>query len=384
MREQLAGCAAPLRRGAEIAVAVGSRGIANIAAITKAVVSHLIGIGATPFIVPAMGSHGGATAEGQAAILAGYGITAETMGCSVRSSMDVIELEKDSLFMDRHAWESDGVVLINRIKPHTDFHGRYESGLAKMAVIGLGKERQALANHAFGIPGLRDMIPSMAEQIFATGKIMIGVGIVENEYDETALIEVLPAPAILSREPELLEVAKRNMPRLPVDELDVLIVDRLGKNISGTGMDTNIIGRIRIADQPEPSAPLIRSILVTDLTPQTHGNATGMGLADVVTRRFANKIDFKTTYKNIVTSGFFERGKLPIVAENDREGLEMALRGAGGKRIEEAAVIRIKDTLHVDELFISPALIASLKKRENIEILNEQEMFNFTGDLAEY
>ncbi len=289
-----------------IAIAVGSRGIANIAAIVRQTVRSLRDFGLSPFITPAMGSHGGATAEGQRALLASYRITEAEMGCPIHSSMEVVELNSEglphSLSMDRHAFEADGIVLINRIKPHTDFHGRYESGLLKMAVIGLGKERQASAIHSFGVHGLRDLVPKAAARVLDLGKIVAGIAIVENAYDETALIEVIPANQILSREPPLLEQARKNMPRLPVEEIDVLIVDELGKNISGSGMDTNIVGRIRISGEPEPESPKIRSILVDDLTDESHGNATGLGLADVITRRFFKKIDFPVTYRNIITS----------------------------------------------------------------------------------
>jgi hypothetical protein len=374
-RDQLARCAVPIRRGASIGIAVGSRGIANIDRIAKSAVDHLLSLGAKPFIIPAMGSHGGATAEGQTAVLESYGITPESMGCPIRSSMEVVELDRSDLpnplFMDRYAWESDGVIVINRIKPHTDFHGRFESGLVKMAVIGLGKEKQAYAMHCFGIHGLRDLIPPSAERILATGKILVGLAIVENAYDETAIIEAIAASDIFAREPDLLAVAKQNMPRLPVDDLDVLIVDQLGKNISGAGIDTNIIGRLRINGEPEPAAPRIRSILVSDLTPETHGNACGMGLADVVTRRFAEKIDFKTTNTNIITSGFLERGKLPVVADTDRHGFEIALRAAGCQEAENARVIRIRDTLHLSDLLVSTAVLKEIERRPNIEILAE-------------
>jgi hypothetical protein len=362
--------------GAKIAIAAGSRGIANIDRITKSVVEYLVSLGAKPFIFPAMGSHGGATAEGQVAVLETYGITAQAMGCPIRSSMEVVELPGPSsfhhpLYMDRHAWESDGVILINRIKPHTDFHGPFESGLVKMSVIGLGKEKQASFLHSFGVYGLRDMIPAAARHIFQTGKILLGLALVENAYDETAVIEAIPADEIFTREPGLLALARENMPRLPVDELDVLIVDQLGKNISGAGIDTNIIGRIRIPGEPEPSAPRIKSIVVSDLTPETHGNSCGMGLADVVTRRFADKIDFKTTNTNIITSGFLERGKLPVVADTDRHAFEIALRAAGCRDLATARVIRIQDTLLLSDLLVSPAVLNEIKGRENIELLDE-------------
>ena len=372
VESQLAGCGVKISRGASIAVAAGSRGIANLAQITKSVVQFVQRAGANPFIIPAMGSHGGATAEGQAGVLASYGITEQSMGCAVRSSMEVVPLDatglETKLFMDRFAWESDGVILINRIKLHTDFHGRFESGLVKMCVIGLGKEKQAREMHLFGVHGLRDLVPKAAERVLATGKILLGVAIVENACEETAVIEALPAANILQREPELLEMASKNMARLPVDELDVLIIDQLGKNISGSGIDTNIIGRIRIDGETEPDSPHIRSIVVTDLTPETHGNACGLGLADVITQRLRDKIDFDVTYTNIITSGFLERGKMPVVGATDREALEIALRGAGCRDPESARIIRVRDTLHLSELLVSSAVLEELRGRPALEV----------------
>ena len=369
---QLAGMCAQIRPGASIAIGAGSRGIANIARVVRATAAFLRDRGAKPFIVPAMGSHGGATAEGQAALLASYGITESAMGCPVRATMDVVQLPNDGLptrlFMDRFAWESDGVIVINRIKPHTDFHGPFESGLAKMIVIGLGKERQAFEMHSYGVHGLRDLVPKAAEQILTTGKIIGGLALVENAYDETMHIEAVPAGDILKREPEILALARENMPRLPVDDLDVLIVDQLGKNISGTGMDTNIIGRIRILGQPEPEAPRIKMIVVSDLTEESHGNATGVGFADVTTRRLQEKIDFEVTYKNVITAGFPERAKLPVVAASDREALDIALRCAGCRDVSRARVLRIRDTLHLDELLASDAVVEELRGRTNIEV----------------
>jgi hypothetical protein len=376
-------------KGASIAITAGSRGVANIDRITKTVVEMVVEAGARPFIVPAMGSHGGATPDGQVEVLASYGITEQAMECPIRSSMEVVEMPSEGLmneaFMDRHAWDSDGVILINRIKPHTDFHGAYESGLVKMAVIGLGKEAQAFELHRFGVRGLRDFVPETAKRVFATGKILMGVGIVENAYDETAIVEAIRGDLIMKREPDLLARARSNMPRLPVNDLDVLIVDRLGKNISGTGMDTNIIGRIRIPGQPDPETPRIQNIIVRDLTEESHGNATGMGLADVTTRRFHEKIDFAVTNKNILTSGFLERGKMPYVAQTDAEALEVALRASGCVEMGQARVIRIKDTLHLGEMMVSSSVLAELERAGEVEVVGEPvEALQADGELAPF
>ncbi|WP_414661110.1 nickel pincer cofactor-dependent isomerase, group 22 [Horticoccus sp. 23ND18S-11] len=361
--------------GARIAIAVGSRGIANLSTIVRATVDTLKAQGATVFIVPAMGSHGGATAAGQRDVLAGYGVTEEAMGCPILATMDVVELPardlEHPLFLDRHAAEADGIVLINRIKPHTDFHGRYESGLVKMAIIGLGKEAAALALHRFGVRGLRDLIPRAAAQLLATGRILFGLAIVENAYEATALIEAIPGNRILDREPILLAVAYRQQPSLPLEDIDVLVVDRLGKNISGTGMDTNIIGRLRIAGESEPNSPRIKMILVTDLTDESHGNAVGTGLADIITTRLAAKIDHRITYINVATSGFLERGKVPLAAPTDAAGLELALRASGCLDPATARVIRIRDTLHLGEILASPAAVAALGGRDHVTVIGE-------------
>ncbi len=373
-----------------IAVAVGSRGIANIARIVKQTVRSMRDFGLQPFIIPAMGSHGGATAEGQAQVLASYGITEREMGCPIRSSMEVVSLPSEglphALYMDRLAFEADGIVLINRIKPHTDFHGAYESGLVKMSVIGLGKERQAVAMHDFGVHGLRDLVPRAAARILDLGKIVAGIAIIENAYDETAQIELVPANQMLAREPSLLEQARQNMPRLPVDEIDVLIVDELGKNISGSGMDTNVIGRIYIRGEPEPTTPRIRSIVVDDVTSESHGNATGLGLADVVTRRFYNKIDFPVTYKNIITSSFLERGKTPLIAETAREAFQIALRSCGKLDTDSARVVRIRNTLHLSEIYVSAAIARHISEcpLDMAVSGNATDLFTSAGDLAPF
>lgn len=375
--------------GARIGLAVGSRGVANIATVVRTAVDMLHGWGVKPFVLPAMGSHGGATAEGQRALLADYGISEDRVGCPVHSSMDVVELDRGplphGLFMDRYAFESDGVLLINRVKPHTDFHGRYESGLVKMAVIGLGKERQALAIHHFGAPGLRDGIPEAARQVLATGKIIAGLALIENAYDETMRAELVPADDIMTREPELLEIARQNMPALVVDSLDVLIVDRIGKDVSGTGLDTNAIGRMRIHGEAEPERPRIRMIVATDLTDASHGNATGLGLTDVITRRLFDKIDIGVTYTNTFTSGFIERGKIPLVAPTDAAAVACALRARGVVPAGSERIGRIRDTLHLDEVYLSPAACRDLLGRADVVVDPDlTPMFDVNGTLRPF
>ncbi len=375
-----------IREGSKIAIAVGSRGIDHLELIVRETVKYIKGKGAHPFIIPAMGSHGGATAEGQTTILKDYGITEEKMGAPVRASMQVVELPNDTdpnpLYMDKLAASSDGIIMINKIKPHTDYRGTYESGLAKMSVIGLGKEKGAFAIHQYGVYGLSRLLPSAAGKILSSGKIIGGIALVENAYDKTMLVKALLADEILEKEPELLRIAVKNRPAFPVENIDVLILDRMGKNISGAGIDTNIIGRLKIQGQPEPPNPSIKAITVSDLTDESHGNATGVGLADVVTRKLADKINYKVTYTNIVTSSFLERGKLPIVADNDRKALEYALRSCGYIQPGKERIIRVKDTLHMDDLYVSASILEEIREHSTIEILNKSvELLNKKGDL---
>lgn len=371
IRKELMGLSGLIKNGSSIAVAVGSRGIDNLELTVKEVVDFVQKHGGAPFIIPAMGSHGGATGQGQTEVLAGYGITEQTMGVPVRSSMEVVELPQGKLnhriFMDKNAYGSDGVILINKIKPHTDFHSTYESGLVKMAVIGLGKEHGAEAIHHYGIHGLTELIPESAKQIFGLNKILAGIVLIENAYDKTMLIRAIKGNDIMSEEPKLLDIARANRPTLPVDQIDVLIIDRMGKNISGVGIDTNIIGRIKIYGQEEPASPEIKSIVVTDLTDESHGNATGIGLADIITRKLYDKIDFEITYKNIVTSSFLERGKIPFVAENDYDAIILALRNCGNSLPGKERIIRIMDTLHLDKLYASDAILNDLRDNTQIE-----------------
>jgi hypothetical protein len=378
-----------IKPGARIAIAVGSRGIRNIVEIVREVAEIIKAKNAFPFIVPAMGSHGEADAAGQAEILAGYGISEKTLGIPVMSSMEVVELPRGNspapVYMDKNAWASDGVILINRIKPHTDYHGKYESGLVKMAVIGLGKEKQASAIHRYGVYGLTTLIPLAAGQILSTGKILGGIALVENSYDETMLVKALTKDEFLDMEPQLLEIARQNMPSLPSDDIDVLIIDRMGKEISGVGIDPNIIGRIRITGQKEPDRPSVRAILISDLSEDSHGNAIGMGLADVITKRLYDKIDFSATYINGITSSFLERVKVPLVAPNDKEAFDIAIRSCGYLREGDEKIIRIRDTLHIDELYVSDPVMMMIRSSADIEIVKgNNNLFNLNYDFAPF
>jgi hypothetical protein len=377
VKKEIAESGVRIRPGQNIALAVGSRGIANIARVVKATAEAVKEMGGHPFIVPAMGSHGGATAEGQRALLEGYGVTEEYTGAPIFSSMRTVELPRGDLchrlYMDQYAWESDGVIVINRVKVHTDFHGVTESGMLKMCVIGLGKHRQALEMHSFGVYGLRELIPIAARQVLSTGKVMLGIGLVENAYDQTMKIKAALPENIEEQEIRLLNLCRQSMPSLPADQMDLLIVDEMGKDISGVGIDPNITGRMRIIGEVEPDAPKIMSIVVTDLTEASHGNALGMGLADFITARFLQKIDFKATYENVVTSTFVERGKMPMVGETDRIAVEYALRTCGQPDLSKARIMRIKNTLHLGEVYASANLLEEIRARDNVVSVGEPE-----------
>ncbi len=373
VRQSLNASGVVVARNADVAIAVGSRGIAGLAQIVAETVRWVRDHGANPFIVPAMGSHGGATAEGQVAVLAGYGITEERMGAPIRSSMEVVSLPQGespvAVFCDRLASGADATIVINRIKPHTSFHGRYESGLMKMMAIGLGKHRQALAVHAMGIEGLKNAMPLVAAQVLRHANILLGIAVVENAYDEPLHVRAIPAALIPREEPALLELARRHMPRLPLEKIDILVVDEMGKNISGLGMDTNVIGRLKVRGQPEPESPDIRMIIARDLTEETRGNAAGVGLADVITRRLFSRIDFPATYENVLTTGFLERARLPIIAESDRAALEIAFRAAGMPAPGQARVIRIRNTLRLGDMLVSKAALDAMAGCPDVELV---------------
>ncbi|HOW70696.1 MAG TPA: DUF362 domain-containing protein [Phycisphaerae bacterium] len=391
VRAELIRCGVRLKPGDRIAVAVGSRGITHLVDMVREVVTWVRSQGATPFLVPAMGSHGGATAAGQQAILEYYGLSQEATGAEIRSSMEVVELPRGDLstpvYLDAQAAAADGTILINRVKPHTSFHGRYESGIMKMLAIGLGKRPQALVIHQLGAQGLRDTMPRIARQILKHGNILLGLAVVENACNETMRIKAIPARDIEEEEPPLLEIARANAPALPVTNLDILIVDEIGKNISGLGMDTNVIGRLGIRGQPEPQTPTIRIIIVRDLAAASCGNAVGIGLADITTRRLFNKLDFRATYENALTSTCLERAKVPMVADTDRQALDFALQAIALQDTNTARIIRIHNTLRIDRFLASPAVLEELSNQPGIEVLGQveplfDEQENMTADLT--
>ena len=368
-----------IRPGMRIAITSGSRGICNIDRITRILVEALKQRGALPFIVPAMGSHAGATAEGQAAYLGRFGISESTMGCPVQSSMETVVMGRTpdghEVRIDRYAAEADGIIPIGRIKPHTSFRGPYESGLVKMLVIGLGKQAGADSCHDGGFGEMAERLPVFARIILDHAPVLFGVALIENAYDQTRRIEAVPSGTILDREPDLLVEAKAAMPRILFDDLDVLIVDRIGKNISGDGMDPNITGTFMT---PFASGGIeSKRVTVLDLTPETGGAALGMGMADTATRRLFDKIDFEETYPNAITCTVLEFAKIPLILNSDREAIQCALRTAVGADRNAARMVRIADTLHLEHILISEALLEQAQSMENVTILGEAKELPF-------
>jgi hypothetical protein len=370
--------------GMEVAITAGSRGIAGIDAILRSLVQTLKDAGARPFIVPAMGSHGGATAEGQVEILRSLGVTEETVGAPIKSSMEVVELGETEhgvpVYMDRIASEADGIVIVGRIKQHTDFRSGLESGLLKMASIGLGKHAQALALHAHGVKGIRDYMVETGRKVFESGKVLFGVAIVENAYEETAIIAAVPPERVVERERELLRESAKLMPRLAVSDMDVLFVDELGKNFSGTGMDTNVVGRFRILGVEEPESPKAKYLIVSDVSEASHGNALGVGLADFTTQRLFEKIDYEAMNQNVLTSTFPERAKIPMVLANDREALEAAIRCNWGVEPEDTRFVRIPNTLHLRYAYLSENLLDEALANGNVEVVEDAAEIEFDED----
>ncbi|MFA9516530.1 DUF362 domain-containing protein [Halopenitus sp. H-Gu1] len=376
--------------GGEVAVGVGSRGIANLAAIVGGVIEELRAMDYEPFVFPAMGSHGGATAEGQREMLAELGVTEETVGCEIRSSMAVEEVGRTAdrdvpVYADANAVAADAILPVNRVKPHTDFDGDVESGLSKMLVIGMGKQTGAKTAHEWAVDwSFRNMIPEITERLLEELPVVGGVAILEDQRDDTDHIEGIPPEGFLDREAELLETAYGIMPTIPFEELDVLVVDRQGKDVSGQGLDTNVIGRRPFAiNEPAPEVPDIKRIYTRGLTETTHGNAMGMGSADFVHRDVAAELTSGTTLINAITASTVRGVRLPPVVETDRAGLVASLSTLGVVGPEDARVLRATDTMRLDRLYASNALVEVARDREDLRVIAEPEPIAFDdGDLA--
>jgi hypothetical protein len=374
--------AARVKAGQQVAIPAGSRGIANIVTILETVVQEMQALGLVPFIFPAMGSHGGATAKGQCEVLATYGITEERLGVPIRATMEVIELGRTPrgmpVFADKIAAEADWVAVINRIKPHTEFSGNIESGLMKMMAIGFGNHRGALNTHQQTVKySYRVAIPEIGMAILERLPVLFGLGILENAYDQTAKIVAIPPERFMAEEQALLREARELMARLPVDFLHLLIVDEMGKDISGAGMDTNVIGRVMVIGEPEPETPKILRIYVRDLSEKTYGNAIGIGLADFCSQRLVAKIDPIPTQINCTTAMTPEKARIPIAFKTDREAIATALTTVGPIEPWEARVIRIKNTLEMEEVQVSEALLDDLKGRQEITLIGGLEAMTF-------
>jgi hypothetical protein len=387
LRDQLAkpGVIDTVKAGMRIAIGIGSRGVAGIPTLARVTVEEIRKRQGLPFVVPAMGSHGGATAEGQRDVLASLGVTEETIGCEIRSSMEVVEIGRLEnglpVYMDKFAYAADGIVVINRVKPHTAFRSQIESGMVKMITIGLGKQKGAESCHAYSFKYMAEHILAMSAISLSRTPILFGVGTVENAYDGIARIVAVPANELVETEKGMLAEAKANMPKFMFDQFDVLIVDQIGKEISGDGMDPNITGRY--ATPYASGGPDINKIAVLDLSDRTHGNANGMGAADFITRKLANKINFQMTYANGLTSTVVTPTRMPMVLDNDRDAILSAVKTCNARDLAQARVVRIKDTLHMGEIFISASMLTEARANPAIEVISSPAdlIFDRAGNL---
>jgi len=376
-----------LPRGARVGITAGSRGIHDMPDVLRTAVAELRSRNLDPFVLPSMGSHGGATAEGQVEALASLGITEDSMGCEVVSSMDVERVGSDGdgrpVYAARDALAADAVLLANRVKPHTDFSGGTESGLCKMAVIGLGKQRGAEATHKAALAGtFSEVIRERASILFEETPVVGGVALVENANERAAVVEGLDAGEILDREPDLLERSRDLLGTLPVEDLDLLVVDELGKEVSGTGMDTNVIGRMLVDGEPEPDSPDYTRIYVRSVTEGSHGNAIGMGLADYTHRRLVEDLDLTDTYVNAITSGEPVRARIPVVLPTDRLAFVAAYSACGVVDPADMRIARITNTLDLDRFSVSEPVAPELHDHPDLDVGEPEPLAFEGGDLA--
>ena len=371
-------------KGKKVGVLAGSRGIRDIKLIIKQVIINLKARGADVIVLPAMGSHGGATAEGQRSILDHYGINEKELGVPIVSNMEVATIDhigKQPVYVDKKVLDLDYIIPVNRVKAHTDFHGEHESGVVKMLVIGMGKQAQAEAVHQHGASGLKNLIPKVAKKVLEHVPLLAAVAIVENKRDMTAAVEVLNAENIFERDAELLKYSKKLLPKLPLNNLDVLVIKEMGKNISGVGMDPNVIGRMRINGIPDEEGTASR-IAILDLTEESEGNALGMGIADVTTKRLYDKVDIQKTYMNTITSGFLERCFIPVVAPTDKEAIRIGLQTCGRAVSERTArIMLIESTLELSQIYISSALLPEVPPEYKICETDVTDVFDKDGNL---
>lgn len=374
-----------IKPGMRIAITAGSRGVANVALITKCIADFVKLKGASPFIVPAMGSHGGATAEGQREILAGYGIVEEYVGCPIVSSMEVKKIGQTEdgrdVFIDKNAAEADGIIISCRIKPHTAFRGPYESGIMKMMAIGLGKQHGAEVCHAEGFKNMAKNVPLFGQAILKYAPVLFAVATIENAFDETCKLIAINADEVAEKEPPLLKEAFTYMPRILVDECDVLVVDQIGKNFSGDGMDPNITGTFCT---PYATGGIkSQKVCVLDLSPETHGNGIGLGYSSATTKRVFEQLDLPSMYPNAITCTVLGGVRIPIVMESDKEAIQVCVRTCVEIDKTNPKIVRIPNSLHIEHIMLSEAYYNQAKQMSNITIESEPEYlkFNENGDL---
>lgn len=374
-----------VKPGMRIAITVGSRGVANVARITKAIVDFCKERGALPFVIPAMGSHGGGTAQGQRKIIEDYGCTEEYLGCPIHASMEVVKIGKNEegtdVYIDKFAAEADGIIVSCRVKPHSAFRGRYESGIMKMMAIGLGKQYGAQVCHSEGMGAMAKNVPLFGSAILKHAPVLFALAAIENAYDETARLEAVPAEEVAAREPALLEEAKANMPRILVDEADVLVVDQMGKNYSGDGMDPNITGNF---PTPYASGGLkAQRVAALSLSPESHGNAIGSGNCSVMSQRIFDGIDLTSMYLNAITCCILTSSRIPILMESDRECVQMCVQTLVQADKQRPRIVRIPNSLHIEHILLSEAYWDQVKDIPGLEIESglEDWPFDENGDL---
>ena len=368
-----------IKPNSEISITAGSRGITNIDKIIKHVCDYVKNCQAIPFIVPSMGSHGGATAEGQKQVLKKLGITEETMECEIRSSMEVVQLENAEngapVYVDKNAFYSDGIIVVNRVKPHTDFIAENESGIVKMVAVGLGKEKGATSMHGYD---LGSTIPLSFKVSSIHAPIIAGLALVENSKDETYILQGVKPKDFLKEDARLLKVSTEQVPHLPFDNIDVLVVKEMGKMYSGTGMDTKVIGRIRVNGVPEPKYPNVNKLVVLNLSSDSYGNALGVGLADITTKELADSIDYDSMYINLIATTYLERGKVPPHFKTEKIAIDTAFKTLGKIKPKEANVMIIENTLHINEVIVSERIYEEIKNK--VELIEEINSWSFDAN----
>jgi len=377
-----------IKPGMQIGITVGSRGIDNLQLIIKSIIHEVLKRKGVPFILPAMGSHGDANVEGQKKILESYGITEENLGVPIKATMEVVKLAKLenglSVYFDKNALQSDGIIVVNRVKVHTIYKDKIESGLYKMLAVGLGNHEGANSVHSLGPEGIPDLVEKFGQVILKKAPILCGLALLENAYDETKKIQTALPEDFAKVDEELLNECKENMPSLPVSNIDILVLEEMGKDISGAGMDTNIVGGVKVYKEGEYTPPQIKKIIVLDLTLGSYGNALGVGIADIITKKLYKKIDFKATYKNVIVCGYLDRAYIPIVLDTDEEAIEVALETIFNLPGTKPRIIIIRNTLKLDEMLISEAIWEEIKNRKEISPVGgwEKFTFNMRGDLT--